>query len=1099
MQPNQARPPGVPPAGMPPPGAPRPPGAPAGTPPPGYAPRPPTPGAPAPRPPAPRPAGVPPAGMAPGAAAGPGAPRPRPPSQPPVAGQPGAPRPGVPYPQQAQPQQAPAQQLPPQPPMPAPYGQPQYQQPTQLPGQPPQGSPYQPYQQLPADGAAYAMAQNASPVSPATPPAAGAPHASKSRRAYAPAAYGAQSADPYAQPGGAPYGAQPGYGGVPQPGPAPGMVPGMVPPVSAPGVPNGSGYPQMPVPGAQLQQQPQAPQFFTPGDAGAGPAIPGAQPQMGQQFGGAGPQFGAPAPQFGGAPAYGGAAPGQPMQPQAGVNQITQGMANMSMAPRSVPAVSLFNMPPFPQELDGPPAQSWISISSSVSNSETANPSGSYKCCTINAVPSTQAVLTKSKLPFGLIIAPYRKLLEGEDPVPVINPEMIVRCRRCRTYINPWIQFVEQGTRWRCNLCYLTNEVPGFFDWDAETRQHTDRMKRPELTNSVVEFVAPAEYMVRPPQPCVFFFIIDVSFAAVQSGAVAVAARTILDSLDSLPNSDNRTKIGFMTVDSTLHFYNLAANASEPQMLVLPDLEEVFLPQPDDLLVNLTESRKTVEALLSKLGDMFRSTHNAQNALGTALQAAYKLLLPIGGKIVVLNSTLPNVGQGILKPREDPKLYGTSKESQLLQPAIPFYKTHAVDCSRAQISIDMWLFGGTYEDVATLSTCSKFTGGACFFYPAFNAARTEDAIKFATEFSHFLSKPLGLEAVLRVRASKGIRMTAFHGNFFLRSTDLLALPNVNPDAAYAVECEIEEAIQSPVVCFQTAVLHTSSNGERRIRVITTALPVTTNPMDLFASADVKAIAGLLAKKAVDRALTARLEDARDALTNKCIDILGAYKSTFGSNQGGQLVVSENLKLLPLVTLGTIKNIAFRAGASVPSDVRSQMLGLLYMLPVEMCIASIVPKFYALHTLPPEAGQPDPATGFIVMPPLLNCSSERIERHGAYLLENGYEIFLWLSRGTSPELVAALFDKPYDAMATGKITLPVLQNSYNQQVNNIVAKIRRTRLTMATSFPTLYLVKEDGDPAMRMWFLSHMMEDRTDGAMSYPQFLGHLREAVAKVN
>lgn len=326
--------------------------------------------------------------------------------------------------------------------------------------------------------------------------------------------------------------------------------------------------------------------------------------------------------------------------------------------------------------------------------------------------------------------------------------------------------------------------------------------------------------------------------------------------------------------------------------------------------------------------------------------------MPIGGKIVVLNSTLPNTGQGALKAREDPKLLGTSKETQLLQPAIPFYKTHAVDCSRAQISIDLFLFGGTYEDVATLSACSRYTAGACFFYPAFNAARSEDATKFGTEFSHFLSKPLGLEAVLRVRASKGIRMAAFHGNFFLRSTDLLALPNVNPDAAYGVECEIEETLQSPVVCFQTAVLHTSSNGERRIRVITSAYPVTTNLMEVFGSADGKAIAAFLAKKGVDRALTSKLEDARDALMNKSTDILGAYKQTFGGQQG-QLTICENLKMTPLLTLGTVKNIAFRGGATVPSDVRAQMLGMLYMLPVEMVMAAINPKFYALHTLPPD--------------------------------------------------------------------------------------------------------------------------------------------------
>ncbi len=508
----------------------------------------------------------------------------------------------------------------------------------------------------------------------------------------------------------------------------------------------------------------------------------------------------------------------------------------------------MFGAPPNVPELDGPAGQPWILATASVAQSPAGNTAGQYQSCTLGAIPLTSQLLGKSKIPLGVVITPYRVPQEGEEPVPVINPEQIVRCRRCRTYINPWVQFVEQGTRWRCNLCYLTNEVPAFFDWNAETRQHVDRLKRPELTHAVVEFVAPQEYMVRPPQPCVYFFVIDVSLASVQSGMVATAARTILDSLDKIPNQDNRTKIGFLTVDSTLHFYSLSATAPEPQMLVVGDLDDVFVPKPDDLLVNLSESRKAVEGFLTRVADMFKATTITSNALGAGLQAAYKLLTPIGGKIILMNTTLPSVGPGALKPREDQKLLGTPKEVQLLQPQTMFYKNLAVDCSRAQVSVDVFLFGAGYSDVATLSTCARFTAGASYFYPVFNAGRTEDATKFSHEFSHFLSKPLGLEAVLRVRASKGLRMTAYHGNFFLRSTDLMALPNVNPDASYAVEVEIEENIQSQMVCFQTAVLHTSDNGERRIRVLTQAVPVTNNLHDVFASADVKTIATLLSKK-----------------------------------------------------------------------------------------------------------------------------------------------------------------------------------------------------------------------------------------------------------
>jgi protein transport protein SEC24 len=307
-------------------------------------------------------------------------------------------------------------------------------------------------------------------------------------------------------------------------------------------------------------------------------------------------------------------------------------------------------------------------------------------------------------------------------------------------------------------------------------------------------------------------FVIDVSVGAVQSGMIAVAAKAILDSLDRIPNTDDRTKIGFITFDSSIHYYNLAASNTEPQMFVVADLEQPYLPLPYDLLVSLTECRPVIETFLQKLPTLFGNNLQTLSAMGKALKSAEKLVGSIGGKIICLQHALPNHDEGALKPREDPKLLGTAKEALLLSPAIVFYKNFAVDCSPNQISLDLFLFNGQYADVATLSGVAKYTGGAVFFYQGFNAARAEDAIKFGSELSHLLTRPLGLEAVLRIRASKGIKMSMFHGNFFLRSTDLLSLPNVSPDNAYTIECSITEDIKSTTACFQTALLYTSSNG-----------------------------------------------------------------------------------------------------------------------------------------------------------------------------------------------------------------------------------------------------------------------------------------------
>lgn len=219
-------------------------------------------------------------------------------------------------------------------------------------------------------------------------------------------------------------------------------------------------------------------------------------------------------------------------------------------------------------------------------------------------------------------------------------------------------------------MCNLTNDVPQAFDWDAVAQKGVDRWQRPELNHGVCEFVAPQEYMVRPPQPLAYYFLIDTSLAAVTSGLTATAAATIKGALDRVPNADGRTRIGFMAVDSSLHYFTIPRDGSENNevsMLVVSDLDEVFLPTPENLLVNLSECRANIEGFLDRLQSMFQETPDSKHAMGSALRAAHKLIAPIGGKVTVLSATLPNVGYGKLDMREDKKLLGTSKEGSLLQ------------------------------------------------------------------------------------------------------------------------------------------------------------------------------------------------------------------------------------------------------------------------------------------------------------------------------------------------------------------------------------------------------------------------------------------------
>ncbi|XP_071907413.1 protein transport protein SEC24 A-like [Coffea arabica] len=68
---------------------------------------------------------------------------------------------------------------------------------------------------------------------------------------------------------------------------------------------------------------------------------------------------------------------------------------------------------------------------------------------------------------------------------------------------------------------------------------------------------------------------------------VAHAIRSCLDTLPDFP----KTQIGFMAFDCRIHIYNMKSSLMQRQMLVVSDLDDMFVLLPYDLLVNLFESR----------------------------------------------------------------------------------------------------------------------------------------------------------------------------------------------------------------------------------------------------------------------------------------------------------------------------------------------------------------------------------------------------------------------------------------------------------------------------------------------------------------------------
>lgn len=138
---------------------------------------------------------------------------------------------------------------------------------------------------------------------------------------------------------------------------------------------------------------------------------------------------------------------GQPQMNQ--MNNLADQFGGMNMGQKGprLFTTNLLTSPPDPREIHNPPPEIVLPPNSCVSPSPLANADHTYQRCTLNAIPTTNSLLKKASVPLGLVLTPYRSLKEGDEPVPLVTDTVIARCRRCRTYINPFVQFIDGGNR----------------------------------------------------------------------------------------------------------------------------------------------------------------------------------------------------------------------------------------------------------------------------------------------------------------------------------------------------------------------------------------------------------------------------------------------------------------------------------------------------------------------------------------------------------------------------------------------------------------------------------------------------------------------------
>lgn len=351
----------------------------------------------------------------------------------------------------------------------------------------------------------------------------------------------------------------------------------------------------------------------------------------------------------------------------------------------------------------------------------------------------------------------------------------------------------------------------------------------------------------KPSKPPTFIFVIDVSYNNIKSGLVHLLCAEMKRILRNLPidqgHSRSAMRVGFITYNNTVHFYNVKAHLAQPQMMVVGDVHEMFMPLLDGFFCDPIESESVIDALMEQIPLMFGQTRETETILLPAIQAGLEAIKvsECAGKLLVFHSSLPIAdAPGKLQNREDRKLLGTEKEKTILSPQNTTYNNLGQDCVLAGCSVDLFIFNNSYIDLATIGQVARLTGGEVYKYTYFQA--DIDGPRLINDVIKNISRPIGFDTVMRVRTSAGIRPTDFYGHFFMSNTTDLEIAAIDCDKSIGIEIKHDDKLPPEEnVYIQVALLYTSCSGQRRLRILNLALKTCVQMADLFRCCDLDAM------------------------------------------------------------------------------------------------------------------------------------------------------------------------------------------------------------------------------------------------------------------
>ncbi|KRX08468.1 Zinc finger, Sec23/Sec24-type [Pseudocohnilembus persalinus] len=632
------------------------------------------------------------------------------------------------------------------------------------------------------------------------------------------------------------------------------------------------------------------------------------------------------------------------------------------------------------------------------------NASKTYVRPTSDYFPKTSSLQRDSKFIFSATIQPFGVNAE-EIPIASFGNDPILRCDYCRTYINPFCKFIEDGYRWKCNMCGKSEPVPTrYFKPLDENGYREDINERAELYSSSYDIKAGQDYCARPPMPPSYLFLIDVSKTSIESGALSMMINVIKEQIqnESLHGGE-RTQIAIITFDSHIHLYNMKPSLKQPQMVVLTDPKETELPFPDDLLVNVQDSKENILSLLDSMQNMFKSNLNSNEsstAFIFALEIAIKIFKPVGGRLFIFQSSPLLSKEKIFLPKSEQQNNKQKNnnnqqvdKTQYLAASSQHFKNLCNELHIAFITASIFCFSNNFKNLINLGEMVRYLNGEIYNYH-----ETPNRLQqFYYDFKSVLSKDIAWESVFRVRISPGWKATVVYGNYTVKTSDLLSYLT-DPNKTLTYEFELEDTVaRNDSFCLQTALLYTNSKGERRIRCHNYCLPLTTDVKEIYEYADQAQLASSLAKQALFTLNQNNdINIIKQRIMNRTKEIIQIIMRNNRNN------IPDSMIQFPLSILGIMKHRIFNnyQDATIEADIMNCLRFNLLSMPIDEMMTYFVPYIFDIE----EINEDEDKTlclydgeNLFNYPPTVNATFQSLSTRGIFIMDCGHALYFFINQ------------------------------------------------------------------------------------------------------